>query len=188
MQNKERDMFGKSNGKLTDETNDPVPVQQMQRLAAASSAAPAGELAETVSCISSVMTVVGKLAGEGTVKIYGRVEGEIKATSVVVFDGGEVVGDIIAEDVTIGGHVNGTIRGDRVKLIGTAVVEGDIFHRSLVIEEKARFEGSSRREDTAQKPIAIALSRPQPPTTAVAVADHKLNGQSDEAHASSAAG
>jgi cytoskeletal protein CcmA (bactofilin family) len=29
------------------------------------------------------------------------------------------------------------------------VVEGDIFHRSLSIEENARFEGSSKREDNA---------------------------------------
>jgi cytoskeletal protein CcmA (bactofilin family) len=33
------------------------------------------------------------------------------------------------------------------KLIGTAVVEGDIFHQSLAIEEHARFEGASRRKD-----------------------------------------
>jgi cytoskeletal protein CcmA (bactofilin family) len=29
------------------------------------------------------------------------------------------------------------------------VVEGDIFHRSLLIEENARFEGSSKRQDNA---------------------------------------
>jgi cytoskeletal protein CcmA (bactofilin family) len=34
-------------------------------------------------------------------------------------------------------------------LNGTAVVEGDIFHRSLSIEENARFEGSLKREDNA---------------------------------------
>jgi len=32
-------------------------------------------------------------------------------------------------------------------LNSTAVVEGDIFHRSLSIEENARFEGLSKRED-----------------------------------------
>jgi cytoskeletal protein CcmA (bactofilin family) len=49
--------------------------------------------------------------------------------------------------------VKGTIHAHRVKLIGSAVVEGDIFHRSLSIDENARFEGSSRREETAMEEV-----------------------------------
>jgi cytoskeletal protein CcmA (bactofilin family) len=56
-------------------------------------------------------------------------------------------GDVVAEDLTIGGRVKGTIRASRVKLNRTAVVEGDIFHRTLAIEESARFEGMSRRQE-----------------------------------------
>jgi cytoskeletal protein CcmA (bactofilin family) len=33
------------------------------------------------------------------------------------------------------------------KLNNSAIVEGDIFHRSLAIEKGARFEGLSRRDD-----------------------------------------
>ena len=32
-------------------------------------------------------------------------------------------------------------------LNSTAVVEGDIYHRSLAIEENAQFEGMSRRQE-----------------------------------------
>jgi cytoskeletal protein CcmA (bactofilin family) len=49
--------------------------------------------------------------------------------------------------LTIGGHVKGTIHANRVNLNSTAVVEGDIFHRTLAIGENARFEGMSRREE-----------------------------------------
>ena len=42
---------------------------------------------------------------------------------------------------------SGTIHANRVKLNSTAVVEGDIFHRTLAIEENARFEGTSRRQE-----------------------------------------
>lgn len=159
---------------------DPAPVQQLQRLAVAYSAA-APEPDETNTCISSGMTVVGKIVGDGTIKIFGRVEGEIKASTVVVADGAHVVGDILADDVAIGGRVKGIVHANRVKLEGSAIVEGDIFHRSLSIAENARFEGSSRREDNAgDKPSSIQISRlqpqPQPQAAAANEAGHKLNG------------
>jgi Polymer-forming cytoskeletal len=58
-----------------------------------------------------------------------------------------VEGNIIAEELTIAGRVKGTIHANRVKLNSTAVVEGDIHHRSLAIEENAQFEGMSRRQE-----------------------------------------
>jgi cytoskeletal protein CcmA (bactofilin family) len=39
--------------------------------------------------------------------------------------------------------------------------EGDIFHRSLSIDENARFEGSSRREETVIDVPRIPFNRPE---------------------------
>jgi cytoskeletal protein CcmA (bactofilin family) len=116
---------------------------------AAKIAAPAqpARTAESISCISSGMTIVGKVVGDGAVKILGRVEGELQASSILICDGAQVEGNIVAQELTVGGRVKGTIHAVRVTLQGTAVVEGDIFHRSLAVEENARFEGTSRRED-----------------------------------------
>ena len=58
-----------------------------------------------------------------------------------------------------GGRVHGTIHANRVKLNGSAIVEGDIFHRSLSIDENARFEGSSRREETVTDAPRIPISQ-----------------------------
>ena len=115
--------------------------------------------ADQTSLISAGMTIVGKISGEGSVQIFGRVEGELHASTVMVSPGAEVEGDIVADDVTVGGRVKGTVHANRVKLNSTAVVEGDIFHRSLSIEENARFEGSSRREDAAIDTPRIPLNR-----------------------------
>jgi cytoskeletal protein CcmA (bactofilin family) len=106
-----------------------------------------------VSSISSSITIVGKISGKGTVRISGRIEGELYASTVLIDDGAQVEGDIVAEELTIGGRVKGTIHAHRVKLIGSAVVEGDIFHRSLSIDENARFEGLSRHEETAMEEV-----------------------------------
>jgi cytoskeletal protein CcmA (bactofilin family) len=155
LQNKEREMFAKSK----DENDRAAPlVQQLQCPAAMHS----GEQAATdqASSISRGMTVVGRIFGETTVQLFGRVEGELRAMTVLINEGAQVEGDVVAEELTISGQVKGTIHANRVKLNSTAVVEGDIFHRSLSIEENARFEGSSKREDNAVNVPRTPLRRP----------------------------
>jgi cytoskeletal protein CcmA (bactofilin family) len=102
---------------------------------------------EATSSISSSMTIVGKLFCDGLLKVFGRVEGELLASSVLICEGARVEGKVVAKELTIGGHVRGTIRAVRVKLQSSAVVEGEIFYRSLAIEESALFEGTAQRED-----------------------------------------
>ena len=111
---------------------------------------------EAISCISSGLSIVGKIVGQGKLGIFGNVEGEIHASTVQIGDGAQVEGDIVAEELTIGGRVKGTIHANRVKLNSTAVVEGDIYHRSLAVEENAQFDGMSRRqEDVTDAPSLI---------------------------------
>jgi cytoskeletal protein CcmA (bactofilin family) len=101
------------------------------------------------SSISSGLSIVGKITGHGALTIFGHVQGEVRASSVVIAEGAQIEGEVSAEDLTIGGYVKGTIHANRVRLGGTGVVEGDIFHRTLAIEENARFEGMSRRNENA---------------------------------------
>ena len=169
-------MFGKSK-----DDNDPLPsaVQQPERPAAAKR--PEQGSAEQVSTISRGMTIVGKMFGEGTLNVFGQVEGELRALNVLVNEGARVEGDVVAEDLTIGGQVKGSIHASRVKLNSTAVVEGDIFHRSLSIEENARFEGSSKREDNPVDGTRAQSKRPvgrDEPSTKAAVIENsrKPNG------------
>ena len=79
--------------------------------------------------------------------------------NVLINEGARVEGDVVAQELTIAGQVKGAIHATRVKLNSTALVEGDIFHRSLSIEENARFEGSSKREDNA---VDMARTRTKP--------------------------
>ena len=134
-------MFGKSK-----DDNDQLPSAVQQTQPAATQSAERVSTNE-ISTISRGMTVVGKIMGEGTVHVLGQVEGELRALTVLIDEGAKVEGDVVGEEMTIGGTVKGTIHANRVKLNSTAVVEGDIFHRSLSIEENAHFEGSSKRED-----------------------------------------
>ena len=150
-------MFGKSKGNAADTNRDSLSVQEVKRSIVGHSAAPEG-----ASSISSGLSIVGKIVGEGTLGIFGHVEGEVHASTVQIGDGAKVEGNIVADELTIGGRVKGTIHANRVKLNSTAVVEGDIYHRSLAIEENAQFEGMSRRqENVIDTPSLVPAKRSQ---------------------------
>jgi len=89
------------------------------------------------SCIGSEMSIVGNIECKGPAQ---------------VFEGAQVEGSVIAQNVTVCGRVKGTIRAVRVKLQSGGTVEGDIFHRSLSIDENSQFEGSSRRVENPTDP------------------------------------
>ena len=142
----EDQMFGKTKGSAHEKDEQLPPAPQLQDSTSVS-------LAESdsteISCIGPGMTVVGKISSEGTLNVFGRVEGELHASIVRISDGAEVEGTIAAQELTIGGRFKGTIQADRVMLTSSAVVEGEIHHRSLAIEENAWFAGASRPQETS---------------------------------------
>jgi cytoskeletal protein CcmA (bactofilin family) len=142
-------MFGKAKGSAHEKDEQLPPAPQLQDSAPVS-------LAESdsteISCIGPGMTVVGKISSEGTLNVFGRVEGELHASIVRISDGAQVEGTIAAQELTIGGRFKGTVQADRVMLTSSAVVEGEIHHRSLAIEENAWFAGASRPKSRRVRP------------------------------------
>ena len=106
----------------------------------------AGMASGPVSCIGAGMSIVGNVECSGSAHVYGRIEGELRASDLLIGEGAQIQGSVIAQEVTVRGSVKGTIRALRVVLQGGAV-EGDIFNRSLLIDESSVFEGASRREE-----------------------------------------
>src|SRR5262245_5999930 len=113
------------------------------------------------SCIGSDMSIVGNVECKGTAQIFGRVEGELRASDLLISDGAQVEGNVVAQEVTVCGCVKGTIRAVRVKLQNGGSVEGDIFHRSLSIDENSLFEGSSRRVENPTDTPSVDAKGPQ---------------------------
>jgi cytoskeletal protein CcmA (bactofilin family) len=118
--------------------------------------------AGTASCVGSDMSIVGKIDCNGPAQVFGRIEGELRASDLLIGEGATIDGSVLAQNVTVCGHVKGTIRAVRVKLQNGGAVEGDIFHRSLSIDENSLFEGSSRRvENPTEIPSSIDAKIPQ---------------------------
>jgi cytoskeletal protein CcmA (bactofilin family) len=128
--------------------------------------APTSELTATKSGpesrIGSGMSIVGNVQCNGPAQVFGRIEGELHASDLLIGEGAMIDGSVIAQNVTVCGHVKGSIRAVRVKLQNGGAVEGDIFHRSLSIDENSLFEGSSRRvENPTEIPSGIAANGSQ---------------------------
>ena len=108
--------------------------------------------AGTGSCIGSGMSIVGNIQCDRPAQVFGRIEGELRASDLLIGDGAQVEGNVIAQDVTVCGRVKGTIRAARVKLQDGGAVVGDIFHQSLSINENSLFEGVSQRVENPPEP------------------------------------
>jgi cytoskeletal protein CcmA (bactofilin family) len=104
------------------------------------------------SCIGAAMSVVGKIECNGPAQVFGRIEGELRASDLLIGESAQIEGNVIAQNVTVCGRVKGTIRAVRVKLQNGGAVEGDIFHKSLSIDEDSLLEGSSRRVENPTDP------------------------------------
>jgi cytoskeletal protein CcmA (bactofilin family) len=86
----------------------------------------------------------GILTFEGTVRIDGRLEGEIfTKDTLVIGEGAQVNAAVHAGVVVIGGTVHGNIIAERkIEIHPTGRLYGNISTPSLVIEEGVVFEGS----------------------------------------------
>jgi cytoskeletal protein CcmA (bactofilin family) len=137
--------------------------------------APPGKASrETVSTLGHGVLVTGNIVSETTLQIFGRVNGDIHAAHLVVKEGAQVEGNIVAQETIILGSCKGIIHGNSVKLQGTAVVEGEIYSKSLSIEQDALFEGVSRRLDKpveapSSAQVTVAAKMPLAPLVAAAV-------------------
>src|SRR4029453_5291322 len=137
-------------------------VQQQHSVVEQVAASPPVPKAGTGSCIGSGMSIVGNIECKGQAQVFGRIEGELRASDLLISDGARVEGNVIAQNVTVCGRVKGTIRAVHVKLQNGGAVEGDIFHRSLSIDENSLFEGSSRRvENPTDIPSGVDAKVPQ---------------------------
>src|SRR5262249_15026020 len=63
--------------------------------------------AATRSCIGSGMSIVGNIECNGPAQVFGRVKGELRASDLLIGDGAEIEGSVIAQDLTICGRVKG---------------------------------------------------------------------------------
>ncbi|MCC7002613.1 MAG: polymer-forming cytoskeletal protein [Gemmatimonadaceae bacterium] len=117
----------------------------------------AGE--NTLSIVSAGTTICGDIECSGVLKVEGRIEGSVrKARQVMLAKEGAIQGDVIAGEVVVGGVIDGAVTAtERLELQHTAVVNGDITTRSIVVMEGARINGGLKMTE-----IALVTGAEQP--------------------------
>jgi cytoskeletal protein CcmA (bactofilin family) len=103
--------------------------------------------AVSVSVIGPDLIVTGNLETTGELQIDGDVQGDVYASRIVIGEQAKVVGELVADEIVIGGIVQGSIRGNTVTFQTASRIEGEVYHRKLAIEQGAYFEGKSRRSE-----------------------------------------
>jgi cytoskeletal protein CcmA (bactofilin family) len=102
-----------------------------------------GEPGSRISFIGAQIRFQGELLGDEDVLVEGRVEGRVKISRALrVGLQGVVMAEVAAANVVIAGRVVGNVSaGERVELLPTGILEGNIQAPRIVIGEGARFMG-----------------------------------------------
>ena len=100
--------------------------------------------APTVTYFGPNVTIDGKITGNEPVLIEGTVRGGINlASDLRIGTKARIEAKVHAKNVTVEGKVSGDITADdRVELVASATVDGNIKAPKIIVAEGARFRGS----------------------------------------------
>ncbi|HOT92365.1 MAG TPA: polymer-forming cytoskeletal protein [Anaerolineae bacterium] len=105
------------------------------------------------SIIGANTHIKGDIQGDGGLRIDGIVEGTIEITgNLVVTESAKVRAEIKANNVSIAGAVQGNVSANRVEILDTGRVWGDMTIKSLLINEGAYLRGQTFMPQDLQPP------------------------------------
>lgn len=97
------------------------------------------------SVIAAEMEITGMIKTSGSIQIHGKLEGDLRADGDATIGKGAVIkGNLTVSSVSIAGTINGNITAkDRIQMLATARVMGDIKAKRLSVEDGVTFVGRS---------------------------------------------
>jgi len=120
-----------------------------------------------IATIGQSLVVKGELSGSEDLVVDGEVDGSIalQGQSLTVLPNGRVRANIEARNVILHGRVDGDIHAsERVELLKSASLTGNISTARILIEDGAFFKGTI----DMQKPEPAPKIQTKPPATATA--------------------
>jgi cytoskeletal protein CcmA (bactofilin family) len=106
--------------------------------------------------------IEGSIKTTETIRIDGKIKGDLHAESVIVGEHGQILGDVTASKVVVSGRIKGNIAASNMlELTPKSVVLGDIRTSKLVIADGANFEGNCQMLKSDGQVIELAPSDEQ---------------------------
>jgi cytoskeletal protein CcmA (bactofilin family) len=125
-------------------------------------AAPAAPVSKIETIVGPNAHFRGDIQSDGGVRVDGIIEGTIDITgNLVIGEGAKIVAEINANNISISGAVKGNVSGNRVEILETGRVWGDLTINSLLLNEGAYLRGQTTMHGDIEPPL-IEPPKPQP--------------------------
>ena len=113
--------------------------------------------------IGKGMEFQGNLIGQGSLRVEGKIHGEVTTNGdLYIGETGVVKADIKAHNVIVAGELNGNIEcAKRLEVASTGKVYGDVKTTILAVEEGAIIKGNvemQTKSDNAQNDLKVPKS------------------------------
>ncbi len=106
----------------------------------------------------------GDIVSEGGIRVDGIFEGNVETTgNLVIGESAKVIANVKANNVSISGAIKGNIAGNRVEILETGRVWGDMTVTSLLLNEGAYLHGKTMMHADIDPPL---IEPPKPHATA----------------------
>lgn len=121
------------------------------------------ESGSDLNLIAAGTVFEGKLKASGSIRVDGRIVGDVVATqNISVGTSGDVEGNLTAKSVTVGGKVQGSVMAqEKLVFESKAVVKGDIRAARLVVDEGAMFDGKCAMSGAAKPMPNLVELKPE---------------------------
>ena len=106
---------------------------------------------DNITLLAKGVVLKGEIHVDGTVRIDGRLDGEIQTKGhVIIGEDGLVQGMITAGTVVSSGRIKAKVTAnERIQLLKTATLIGEVLTPILIMEEGAKLQGSTDMGATA---------------------------------------
>ncbi|MEE8348894.1 MAG: polymer-forming cytoskeletal protein [Acidobacteriota bacterium] len=101
-------------------------------------------MSEISTIISESIIIKGEISGQENLTIRGRVEGtiELKKNHIKVDRTGHLKGNLYGKLISVEGEVQGDlVAEEKIRLLPSAVVDGDLHAPVISLQEGAKFKG-----------------------------------------------
>ncbi len=96
----------------------------------------------------------GDVQSDGGMRIDGIFEGNVEvAGNLVIGESAKVIAEITAKNISISGAIKGNVNGNRVEILETGRVWGDLTINSLLLNEGAYFRGRTTMHGDLEPPM-----------------------------------